>query len=102
VPGNMPIEHFFPVIGDQGTERYSQINLNFGRLMIAVGNLYNSTCIVLPSDGERMNSVLSSPYLKVLCCSDDLTAVRKLFVVSDWSRTKPINKLKLPELHLVA
>jgi len=67
---------------------YSHINLNFRRLIRNVGNLYSTTCIILPSDGERMNSALSSPYLKVLCCSDDLTAVRKLFVASDWSLNK--------------
>jgi len=70
--------------------------------MRAVGNLYSSTCIVLPSDGERMNSEHPSPYLKVLCCNDDLTAVRKMFVASDWSRTKALPRLKLPLLCLVA
>jgi len=29
--------------------------------MIAVGNLYSSTCIVLLSDGEIMNSALPAP-----------------------------------------
>ena len=51
--------------------------------MIVVGNLCSGTCIVLPSDGERMNSALPSPYLKMLCCRNDLAAVRKLFVASD-------------------
>jgi len=55
-----------------------------------------STRIMLPSDGEIMKAALSSPYLKVLCFSDDLTAVCKLFVVSDWSRIKGIHQLKLP------
>ena len=49
-----------------------------------------------------MNSALPSPYLKVLCCRDDLTAVRKLFVDSDWSGIKTLHQLKLPELHPVA
>jgi hypothetical protein len=70
--------------------------------MRAVGNLYSSTCIVLPSDGERMNSALPNPYLKVFCFRDDLTKVRKLFVASNWSEIKTLNQLKLPELHLVA
>ena len=70
--------------------------------MRGVGYLYSRTCIVLPSDRERMNSELPSPYLKVSCFSVDLTAIRKLFVASDWSRIKTINQLILPELHLVA
>jgi len=67
-----------------------------------VGNLYSSTCLVLPSDGERMNSALPTPYLKVFCFRDDLMTVRKLFVASNWSGIKTLNQLKLPELHLVA
>ena len=76
--------------------------LNFRILMRAVRNFYTSTCIVLPCDGERMNSALSSPYLKVLCCRVDLTAVRKLFVASDCSRVKTLHQLKLPELRPIA
>jgi len=70
--------------------------------MRVVRNLYSSPRIVLPSDGGRMNSALSSPYLKALCCNDDLTAVRKMFVASDWSRIKTLNQLKLSELYIVA
>ena len=68
--------------------------------MTAVGNLYSSTCIVLPSDGERMNRALPSPYLRVLCCRDDLTAVRKLFVASDWPGIKTLRQSKLPEIFI--
>jgi len=100
--GNLVKGGNFAVLLEQSTVKYSQINLKFKGLMRAVGNLYSRTYIVLPFDGERMNSALSSPYLKMLCCSDDLTAVRKLFVASDWSRIKTLYLLILPELHLVA
>jgi uncharacterized integral membrane protein len=70
--------------------------------MRAVGNFYSSTCIVQPSDAERMNSALPTLYLKMFCFRDVLTAVRKLFVASNWSGIKTLNQLKLPELHLVA
>jgi hypothetical protein len=101
-PGNIPIKQYFSGYRGACTEKYSQINLNFRGLMRAVGNLYFGSCIVLPSDGKKMNSALPSPYLKVLCCRDDITVVRKLFVASDWSRIKRPKQLKLPELHLVA
>jgi len=87
---------------EQCTEKYSQINLKFRGLMRAVGNVYISTCILLPSDKEIMKSALSSTHLKVLCCRIDLTAVRKLFVASDCSRIKTAHQLILPEQHLVA
>ena len=70
--------------------------------MIAVGNLYSSSCIVLPSDGEGINSALPSSYLKMLCCRGEVTTVRNLFMASDWSGIKTFHQLKLPELHLVA
>jgi hypothetical protein len=100
-PGNLPIEHFFPVIGEQRTEKYSQINLKFGGLMRVVGNLCIGRCIVLPSEEERMNSALPCSYLK-MCFRHDLKAVGKLFVAPDWSGIKTLHQLILPELHPLA
>jgi hypothetical protein len=73
--------------------------------MRAVGNLYIGTCIVLPSDGERMNSALPTPYLKVFFgfyFRDDLTVFRNLFIAFNWYGIKTLHQLILPEIHLVA
>ena len=61
--------------------------------MRAVGNLYSNTCIVLTSDGERMKSAPPTPYVKMLSCRDDLTAVRKLFIASDRSGITTLHQL---------